>query len=134
MTLGASLGAALGPYGAGSESRIEVNAHAVAPPWAYAITKGVYAGVSLEGATLNERSSVNERHYMKAATAKDLLSGKIPPTPAAEKLIGLLDDLDAKPAPDHWQVGAWHSEGSGDKAAPAAEAPAAADEKASASQ
>ena len=126
VTLGASLGVSAGPYGAGSESRLELGAEGVAPAWTYACTKGIYAGVSLEGATLNERSAVNERHYMRPASCKDLLSGKIPPTPAAAKLHGLLKELDDKPAPAHWRVGAWHAEAPKD--APPDEAPAAPEE------
>ncbi|KAH8045158.1 hypothetical protein JL720_16796 [Aureococcus anophagefferens] len=103
VTLGASLGVSAGP-GAGSESRLELGAEGVAPAWTYACTKGIYAGVSLEGASLNERSAVNERHYMRPASCKDLLSGKIPPTPAAAKLHGLLKELDDKPAPAHWRT------------------------------
>ena len=46
--------------------------------------------------------------------------------PAAAKLHGLLKELDDKPAPAHWRVGAWHAEAPKD--APPDEAPAAPEE------
>lgn len=106
VTLGAALGCAAGPYGVGGETRIELNSEAVAPCYSYSITRGVFAGISLEGATLNERSTVNAFHYLKPCTAKQLLSGEVPATPAAAKLHAQLRALDGADPPQ-WRVGAW---------------------------
>ena len=71
-----------------------MNPDAVAPCWTYSIAKGIFAGISLEGATINERSGVNAMHYMKDASSKQLLAGEIPPTPAAAKLHEKLKELE----------------------------------------
>ena len=58
--------------------------------------RGLFAGVSLEGSSINERNSVNERHYQRVGVrASELLQGLVPPRPAARGLLSALDALDA---------------------------------------
>jgi lipid-binding SYLF domain-containing protein len=58
----------------------------------YARTKGLFAGVSLSGASLNPDSDANKRLYGKDVSAKDITTeNAVKPTPAGQSLISLLD-------------------------------------------
>lgn len=96
VSLGAQLGAVAGPIGASREASVAAQPSAAAPVFTYSLSRGLFAGVSLEGSSINERNSVNERHYQRAGVrASELLQGLVQPMPAARSLLGALDALDA---------------------------------------
>lgn len=102
VRLGTSIGVALGPLGGGNELNLDMGAD-VAGTFTYAVSKGLFAGVSLDGSEINERNAVNERHYARRGVrAADILSGAVPPTPACAGLHGLLRRLDASVPPYHF--------------------------------
>ena len=58
----------------------------------YSRSSGLFAGVSLDGASLEPDSSANERLYGKPASATEIVSGKgVTATPAGASLVSLLD-------------------------------------------
>ncbi|MGB8772283.1 MAG: lipid-binding SYLF domain-containing protein [Candidatus Korobacteraceae bacterium] len=57
----------------------------------YSRTSGVFAGVSLDGASLSPDSDANQRLYDKSVSAREIVSGGVKPTPAGEQLITLLN-------------------------------------------
>jgi len=57
----------------------------------YSRSSGVFAGVSLDGASLEPDTSANERLYGKPASAREIVSGSVKPTPAGSSLASLLD-------------------------------------------
>jgi lipid-binding SYLF domain-containing protein len=58
----------------------------------YSRSSGLFAGASIDGASLNPDSSANERMYGKPASAKEIVSGSgVKATPAGEQLISLLN-------------------------------------------
>ncbi len=63
----------------------------VAGVFSYSKTKGLFAGVSLEGSILMERRDANEKLYNSRITAKQLLEGGVRPPPAAEPLMRVLN-------------------------------------------
>jgi len=63
----------------------------VAAIYSYSKTKGLFAGVSIEGSVIVERKDTNEAFYRQHVTAAQLLSGAIPPPPEAEVLYRALD-------------------------------------------
>lgn len=63
----------------------------VAGVFAYSKTKGLFAGVSLEGSVLIERRDANEKLYNSKVTARQLLEGYIRPPPAADPLLNVLN-------------------------------------------
>ena len=74
----------------------------VVPCYSYAISSGLFAGVSLEGVVLNELSAVNEKFYAKPGVqAKDILDGSaaVEQTAAVDKLHAALKDIEALWAP-----------------------------------
>ncbi|KAI7618965.1 DUF500-domain-containing protein, partial [Hortaea werneckii] len=59
--------------------------------FAYSKTKGLFAGVSLEGSVLIERRDANEKMYGQKLTARQLLGGSVPVPPQAEPLMRVLN-------------------------------------------
>ena len=57
----------------------------------YSHSRGMYAGISLEGAIIFSRSDVNHRFYGRVVTPLDLLKGLLPPPRAARPLYEALD-------------------------------------------
>ncbi len=59
----------------------------------YSRSRGLFAGVSLSGATLREDDSANKDMYGKEQTNKVVLSGKVTPPPAAKPFMSALSNL-----------------------------------------
>jgi len=60
--------------------------------YTYARAKGLFAGVSLEGATLHPDKDANERIYGKPIPASDIVRGNAVKTPGAgQPLVDLLE-------------------------------------------
>jgi SH3 domain-containing YSC84-like protein 1 len=58
----------------------------------YGRTSGLFAGLSLGGATLEPDNSANQRLYDKAVSARDIVSGKaVKATDAGQSFVALLD-------------------------------------------
>jgi SH3 domain-containing YSC84-like protein 1 len=58
----------------------------------YARTKGLFAGVSIDGASLNPDGDANNRIYGQTVSARQILTGgSVKPTPAGAELVSLLD-------------------------------------------
>lgn len=88
VTLGGNVGVAAGPYGRSAEASAAL-AH-FAPVFSYSKSKGLYAGVSVEGSVIVERKDTNERFYGRKVSAKELLSGSVPPPLQASALYDAL--------------------------------------------
>lgn len=63
----------------------------VAGIFSYSKTKGLFAGVSLEGSGIIERRDANEKLYGTRYTAQQLLTGSVPPPPQAGPLMNVLN-------------------------------------------
>ncbi|HMK29627.1 MAG TPA: lipid-binding SYLF domain-containing protein [Terriglobales bacterium] len=58
----------------------------------YAKSKGLFAGVSLDGATLHQDGDANQRLYGKVMSATDIVRGKdVKPPAGGQELVTLLD-------------------------------------------
>jgi SH3 domain-containing YSC84-like protein 1 len=91
VTLGGNLSIAAGPIGRNAEASGAANFKTVAPIFSYSKTKGLFAGVSLEGSVLIERRDANRKFYNAPVTAKQLLTGQFPAPPAADPLYRILN-------------------------------------------
>ena len=91
VTLGGNLSIAAGPIGRNAEASGAANFKAIAPVFSYSKTKGLFAGVSLEGSVLIERRDANRKFYGAPVTAKQLLTGQYPAPPAADPLYQILN-------------------------------------------
>ena len=60
----------------------------------YGRAKGIFAGMSLGGATLSADNDANQRLYGKSCTPKDIvLENAVNPTPAGQNLVSLLSGI-----------------------------------------
>ena len=91
LTLGGNVSIAAGPIGRNAEAAGAASLRSVAGIFSYSKTKGLFAGVSLEGSVLLERRDANEKLYNSRITARQLLEGGVRPPPAAEPLMRILN-------------------------------------------
>ncbi len=87
--LGGNAAAAAGPTGAQATG---YNADAMkVDVLTYSRSKGLFAGVSLEGASMDTDDDANKDLYGSAKSAKDIVTGGQAATPGAKPLIEVLD-------------------------------------------
>jgi lipid-binding SYLF domain-containing protein len=89
FTVGADANAALGPVGRDSSAETDAQMHAEI--LTYSRSRGVFAGVSLQGATLRPDDDWNKELYGKPMTNHDIVLGDTAPPAAAAKLLSLLN-------------------------------------------
>ena len=89
FTIGADASAMAGPVGRSAEARTDAMMHAEI--LSYSRSRGVFAGVSLEGATLRPDNDDNRKSYGRDVTQREILTGRMTPPPAARELYALLD-------------------------------------------
>ena len=87
--LGGNAAAAAGPTGAAANG---YNADAMkVDVLTYSRTKGLFAGVSLEGASMESDDDANKAVYGKSVTAKQIIDGGESTPPSGKALVDLLD-------------------------------------------
>jgi len=91
LTLGGNVSIAAGPVGRNAEAAGAASLKSVSGIFAYSKTKGLFAGVSLEGSAIIERRDANEKLYGQRLTAAQLLNGAIPSPPQAAPLMSVLN-------------------------------------------
>jgi SH3 domain-containing YSC84-like protein 1 len=87
--IGADAAAAAGPTGAQASGYN--SAAMTADVLTYSRTKGAFAGVALDGATMDTDRKANEKVYGKDIEAKSIISGNEPVPAAAKALVDLLN-------------------------------------------
>jgi lipid-binding SYLF domain-containing protein len=89
VKLGGDASAAAGPVGRNASAETDAAMKAEILSWSR--TRGVFAGVSLEGSTMRSDDGANKTLYGKELTAKQIVrEGKVQTPAAAKPLIGLL--------------------------------------------
>ncbi|KAJ6787357.1 hypothetical protein PWT90_05948 [Aphanocladium album] len=91
LTLGGNVSLAAGPVGRNAEAAGAASLKSVAGIFSYSKTKGLFAGVSLEGSAIIERRDANEKLYGTRYTAQQLLTGSVSPPPQAGPLMDVLN-------------------------------------------
>jgi len=111
ITLGGNVSIAAGPIGRNAEASGAASLRSVSGVFSYRLvsfpllecacynadwfvfskTKGLFAGVSLEGSVIVERKDANKKFYNGAVSASQLLGGNIPAPPAADALLRVLE-------------------------------------------
>lgn len=89
FTLGADASVAAGPVG--RESSANTDARFNAEILTYSRSRGAFAGVALQGATLRPDSDANEELYGAGKTNAAIVEGEINPPPTATALIAELN-------------------------------------------
>ncbi len=97
FTLGADAGVSAGPLGRSAEA--STDAELKAEIYAYSRSRGLYAGLSFQGASLYIDAKANQSFYgLKGVGPQEIFEGKVPPVPdAAMKLRKALEDF-SRPA------------------------------------
>jgi len=91
LTLGGNVSIAAGPVGRNAEAAGAASLRSVAGIFSYSKTKGLFAGVSLEGSVIVERKDANSKLYGRQISARELLSGAERSPPAASPLLSILN-------------------------------------------
>ena len=89
FTLGGEGTVAAGPVG--RDATAQTDAMMRAEMLSYSRSRGVFAGISLQGATLRQDNDADSELYGKKITNREILAGDVSSPPAAAKLEGLLN-------------------------------------------
>lgn len=89
FTLGGEGEVAGGPVGRSVTAQTDAKLSAEILSWSR--SKGVFAGVSLQGATLRQDLDDNEALYGKRLENREIVKGDVAPPPSAHRLLSLLD-------------------------------------------
>lgn len=91
VNLGAGLDIAVGPYGRSAQAAAAVSTGGLNANYSYSQSKGLYAGISLQGAIIAARSDLNRKFYARDLSPQEILSGYVAPPKAAEPLYEAID-------------------------------------------
>lgn len=95
VKLGADMAAAAGPKG--RDASADTDATLRAEILSYSRSRGLFAGISLEGSTLRPDNDANLKLYGKEVTATQIIrDGVVPVPPTGQKLVSLLDKKSPK--------------------------------------
>lgn len=86
VSLGADVSVAAGPVGRTAGASITP----MAAVYTYSRSQGAFAGISLEGMVIAERSEANRDYYGRDVAPADVLSGKVQPPPGPRPLREVL--------------------------------------------
>ncbi|KAF1797437.1 hypothetical protein V8B55DRAFT_1386776 [Mucor lusitanicus] len=91
ITLGGNVSIAAGPIGRNAEASGSATLKHISAIYSYSKTRGLFAGVSLEGSVIFTRNDANEKLYGERVTAKELLNGSVAPPREADSLYRALN-------------------------------------------
>ena len=98
LQLGVGASLAVGPLGRAADiSASAANASHIAATYAYSASKGLYIGYSFEGSKISERVNTNAAYYGRPITAREILTGQVPPPQDAARLYDMLNAMGAGP-------------------------------------
>lgn len=86
VKIGADASAAAGPVGRHAEADVMPTAAI----YTYSRSKGLFAGVSLQGSIIAAQTDANHRYYKRSVTPAEILSGKVSPPKGASVLLSAL--------------------------------------------
>ncbi len=89
FTLGGDASVAAGPVG--RQATAQTDAYMTAEILSWSRSRGVFAGVSLQGATLRQDSDDNKSLYGRSVDNKDIVAQEVATPKAAEKLVSLFN-------------------------------------------
>ena len=94
FTIGADASAAAGPVGRTSSAATDAQMHAEI--LTYSRARGLFAGISLEGATLRPDDDWNKELYGKAMSNSDIVLGNIKSPASASNLMAILNKYSSR--------------------------------------
>jgi len=94
FTLGGDASVAAGPVGRNATAQTDAYMSAEILSWSR--SRGVFAGVSLQGSTLRQDSDDNKSLYGKSIENKDIVTQEVPPPKSAERLLALFNKYSSR--------------------------------------
>ncbi|MBV9770562.1 MAG: lipid-binding SYLF domain-containing protein [Bryobacterales bacterium] len=94
FTLGGDASVAAGPVGRTSSAETDAQLHAEILTWSR--SRGIFAGISLQGATLRPDSDWNKELYGSDLSNKQIVMGGTAPPPSAASLLAVLDKYSSR--------------------------------------
>lgn len=89
FTVGADASVAAGPVGRDSSAETDAQLHAEV--LTYSRSRGAFAGIAIQGATLRPDEEWNEELYGKKLTEREIILGPTAPPPGARKFLATLN-------------------------------------------
>ncbi|RSH81902.1 uncharacterized protein EHS24_008099 [Apiotrichum porosum] len=89
VTIGGSISAAAGPIGTGGQ--VAASLVNPAPIFSYSRSKGLFAGISLDGTVLVERFDANHSFYGSNVSTTDILTGRVPAPEIASPMYDVIE-------------------------------------------
>lgn len=94
FTLGGEASVAAGPVGRDTQAQTDATMRAEILSWSR--SRGVFAGIALQGATLRGEQDTDRALYGRQVSRRDVLEGKIPAPKAASRLLQLLNKYSSR--------------------------------------
>ncbi|ODO00183.1 hypothetical protein I350_06808 [Cryptococcus amylolentus CBS 6273] len=89
VTVGGGISAAAGPLGTGGQ--VASSLANPAPVFSYSRSKGLFAGLTLDGTILVERKDANKKFYGSSISATDILAGRVPAPEIASTMYDIIE-------------------------------------------
>ncbi len=89
FTLGGDASAAAGPVGRTAAAMTDLQMRAEILTWSR--SRGVFAGVSLDGSTLRQDLDANKELYGREISSREIVTGKVSPPKGSNKLLTALN-------------------------------------------
>ena len=94
FTLGGDASVAAGPVG--RTATAQTDAYMTAEILSWSRSRGVFAGIALNGATLRQDLDDNREIYGRTLENKEIVNQEVPPPKTAEKLLSLFNKYSAR--------------------------------------
>jgi lipid-binding SYLF domain-containing protein len=94
FTVGADASVMAGPVGRSAQAETDAMMHAEILAWSR--SRGVFAGIALDGATLRPDKDDNRELYGREVTAQEILHGHVKPPAGAKELYAELNHYPSK--------------------------------------
>ncbi|MEI6158002.1 MAG: lipid-binding SYLF domain-containing protein [Atribacterota bacterium] len=91
LTVGGNIGVSAGPIGRSFSAEIDIGLKSSI--YSYSLSRGLYAGVSIQGAKLKQNRKASRNFYEKNADPQEILSNTISQEPSSLRLKQFLEDL-----------------------------------------
>ncbi|TDH71798.1 hypothetical protein CCR75_009006 [Bremia lactucae] len=91
VNIGGGLSVAIGPFGRDALAQAAASREGFNANYSYSHSRGLFAGISLQGALLSARTEMNSNFYGQKVTPQEILTGAIPPPRAAQCLYDAIE-------------------------------------------
>ncbi|GLD96717.1 hypothetical protein PINS_up005400 [Pythium insidiosum] len=91
VSIGGGLSVAVGPYGRDASAKAAASRGGFNANYSYSHSRGLFVGISLEGAIVKCRGDVNNNFYGQQVTPEGILSGEVPRPRAAQCLYDAIE-------------------------------------------